>query len=265
MKKSTIFLIGFVLLVMGGGLTYRYFVRDTDSRGATKLMRAIENNEELKNTSKLIAKTQDINVRDKKGQTALLYAVRHSQEADLVRNLLNAGADAQTSDNQGYTPILVAAKNNPSPEIIRLLTLYGGDVNAPGPDGLTPLELAAQHNTGPVLETLLRSNADLKTENGPVENLILGNAKLSETEKANYRQLLLILSILEDRANAKALATAGTEIAPQEIGEPVGPVIPEPAETADTNDTAVPAAAEDEPATYFCENCDVPAEDTPRQ
>ena len=42
MEKKNIFWLVLIVLIIGGGLTYRYFVRDTDSRGATRLMRAIE-------------------------------------------------------------------------------------------------------------------------------------------------------------------------------------------------------------------------------
>ena len=263
MKKSTLFLIGFLLVLIGGGLTYRYFARDTDSRGATKLMRAIQSNEELKTTSKLIAKSEDINVQDKKGQTALIYAVRHSQESNLIRNLLVAGANVKIADNQGNTPLLIASKNNPSAEITQLLILYGADVNAFGPDGQTPLALAARHNTGAVIEVLLRANADLEIPGVRVEDLITNNLKLSEQERSTYRQLLLLLSILEARANAKALATAGTEILPAPQEEVLS--IPEPSEVenfeGDTSeDISIPT--EDSPLEneYFCDNCESPAE-----
>ena len=252
MKKSHLFLIGVLLVLIGGSLTYRYFVRDVDSRGATKLMRAIENNEELKSTSKLIAKAQDINVRDKKGQTALVYAVRYSKDMDLVRQLLQAGADVNAVDNRGYTPLVIAAQYNPTPEIARLLIMYGANVNEPNPQGETPLMLAARHNVGPVIEALLRANANLDLSDISLERLITDNLKLSEVEKNNYRQLLLILSILEARANAKALATSGTEITPENVEE--GIVLP----TIDAPETSNQEEfSENE---YYCENCEAPTE-----
>lgn len=251
MKKSHLFLIGLLLVLIGGSLTYRYFVRDVDSRGATKLMRAIESNEDLKNTSKLIAKEQDINVRDKKGQTALVYAVRHSQDMGIVRQLLQAGADVNAADNRGYTPLVIAAQYNPSPEIARLLIMYGANVNELSPKGETPLMLAARYNVGPVIEALLRSNASLDISEKPLDRLVADNLKLSEVEKNNYRQLLLILSILEARANAKALATSGTEIAPEKVEDVV---LPE----AIPVEISTPTATSDE--AYYCENCQTPTQ-----
>lgn len=206
MQKSTLFLIGLCFILIGGGLTYRYFVRDTDSRGATKLMRAIEDNESLKDTSKLISKTEDINIADKKGKTALLYAARYSREGALIRNLIQAGADVNRVDNNGRTAILVAAYENPSPEVMEALIENGADVNGTDSENQSPLVLAAQNNIGPVIEVLLRANTDLNVidKNGTkLVDILAHNMHLSDLEKNNYRQLFLILSILEARDKAR--------------------------------------------------------------
>ena len=206
MEKHHIFIIGLIVLLIGGGLVYRHVTRDTDSRGATRLMRAIEQNDSLKATSKLIAKTQDINARDKKGQSALFYALKHSQDEELVRSLLMAGADADTPDAHGDTPILFAARNNPSAEIMDLLVHYGGDVHQTDKNGFSPLALAARYNTGEVITALLRTDAslDITDKNGKnLEDLIAENMKLSDMEKNNYRQVIFIVSLLEARAAAR--------------------------------------------------------------
>ena len=206
MEKHNIFIIGLIVLLIGGGLTYRYVTRDTDSRGATRLMRAIEQNDSFKSMTKLIAKTQNINARDKKGQSALFYALKHSQDEELVRSLLMAGADADTPDSNGDTPLLFAARNNPSAEIMNMLVHYGGDVHQTDKNGFSPLALAARYNSGEVITALLRTDAslDITGDNGKnLEDLISENMKLSDMEKNNYRQVIFIVSLLEARAAAR--------------------------------------------------------------
>lgn len=206
MEKKNILWLVLITLIIGGGLTYRYFMRDTDSRGATRLMRAIEQNDSFKSTSKLIQKSPDVNVRDKKGQSALFYAIKHSQDAEVVRNLLMAGADITTPDKNGDTPLLLAARENPSGEIIEMLVRYGGDVHQTDQNGYTPLALAARYNAGTAIETLLRTEAalDITDKNGKrLEDLLAENMKLSDLEKNNYRQVFFIVSLLEARAAAR--------------------------------------------------------------
>ena len=209
MTKNNWFLICLCLVIIIGGLTYRHLVRDTDSRGTTKLMRAIEQQESLKSTTKLIARVQDVNVRDKKGQSALFYAAKYSQDPELIRNLLLAGADILAVDKNGDTPLLVAARENPAVEVIRALVQAGGNVHQPDAQGNTPLALAARYNVGPVIEALLRTDASLDVtdkDGNRVEDKISENMKLSEQEKINYRQIIFIVSVLEARAEARFAA-----------------------------------------------------------
>ncbi len=207
MEKRNLITVIIVLVIIGGGLTYRYFMRDTDSRGATRLMRAIEQHDTLKSTAKLITKSKNVNARDKKGQTALFYAIKHSQDEELVRQLLLAGADITTPDKNGDTPLLLASRDNPSAEIINMLTRYGADVHQTDKHGNTPLALAARYNAGPAIEALLRTEAslDITDKNGKrLEDFLAENMKLSELEKNNYRQVIFIISLLEARAAARA-------------------------------------------------------------
>lgn len=239
MEKHHIFIIGLIVLLIGGGLTYRYVTRDTDSRGATRLMRAIEQNDSFKSTSKLIAKTQDINARDKKGQSALFYALKHSQDEELVRSLLMAGADADTPDAHGDTPLLFAARHNPSAEIMDMLVHYGGDVHQTDKNGFSPLALAARYNTGEVITALLRTDAslDITDKNGKnLEDLISENMKLSDMEKNNYRQVIFIVSLLEARAAAREVKQNPE---PKGVSAPAAPVEKElPRNTAQEEESA---------------------------
>jgi len=202
MKKHNWFIIGFFVFIIAGGLIYRQLVRDVDSRGTTKLMRAIRKNDSIKHMAKLIEKSENINVQDKQGQTALFYAIRHLQDTDVLQRLLSAGAVVSIEDKNGDTPLLVAARVNPYPEVIESLVFYGADVNAPDKKGNVPLVLASRYNEGKVIEQLLRANAKLNVKSGDgktVGELLAENEKLSDQDKINYRQLFLLISILEDR------------------------------------------------------------------
>lgn len=239
MEKKNIFWLVLIVLIVGGGLTYRYFVRETDSRGATRLMRAIEQNDSFKSTAKLIQKVPDVNVRDKKGQSALFYAIKHSHDEELVRNLLMAGADITTPDKNGDTPLMLAARENPSGEIIEMLVRYGGDVHQTDKDGHTPLALAARYNAGTAIEALLRTEADLDVidKNGKrLEDLLVENMKLSDMEKNNYRQVMFIVSLLETRAAARAMRDAEEQLQQQE--PPAAVEKEEPANTPLEEETA---------------------------
>ena len=111
--------------------------------------------------------------------------------------------------------------------------LYGGEINTTN----NRMERTA------LLEALKAIKKD---------NQVILPYKLSEVEKNNYRQLLLILSILEARANAKALATSGTEITPENVEE--GTVLP----TIDAPETSNQEEfSENE---YYCENCQTPTQ-----
>ena len=71
MKMSTVVTVLIVIGVLCGGLYLRYHNKDTDARGATRLMRSIENHAELADTARLIERSKDINIRDKSGKWAL--------------------------------------------------------------------------------------------------------------------------------------------------------------------------------------------------
>ena len=78
--RTWIFVMAMVGLI-GGGLLYRHFAQDVDSRGATRLMRAIEENDTEK--AEKLLDGQEVNVRDKSGQTALFYAARNGPKSNL--------------------------------------------------------------------------------------------------------------------------------------------------------------------------------------
>ena len=70
MKRNTILFILVIGALISGGLYYRYHGEETDERGATKLMQALEHEEQLtKETARLIKRSDDVNERDLAGQT----------------------------------------------------------------------------------------------------------------------------------------------------------------------------------------------------
>lgn len=200
MKMSTVLTILFVAALLAGGLYLRYHQKDTDARGATRLMRSIENHAEMQDTLKLIEKSEDINVRDKSGQTALFYAARSAQDPQVVRDLLEAGANLHIADENGQTALMVAARYNPSVKVLEEFTRNGAHINASDNDGNTALLLAAQYNTPAVIRALLRAKADpeLPGPGGKTAMEVLAeNAQLSDQDKTDYRQAMLVLSILQ--------------------------------------------------------------------
>ena len=201
MKISTIATVLVVLAVLAGGLYLRYHNKDTDARGATRLMRSIENHAELQDTIQLIEKSEDINVRDKSGKTALFYAARNTQDPQVVRDLLEAGANLHIADENGQTALMVAAQYNPSVGVLEEFTRNGAHVNAADNAGNTALFLAAQANSASVIKALLRAKADPDIpgpEGKTVSQVLLENPLLSDQEKTDYRQAMLVLSILRN-------------------------------------------------------------------
>lgn len=179
---------------------YRHFAQEVDSRGATRLMRAIEENDTNK-AIKLLG-TGDINARDKSGQTALFYAARYATEPKVIYKLIVAGADPLATDKSGDTPLVTAAKYNPSTEVIMTLAKQSHRASQQQTNKDKALAKAAQHNTAEVIKTLLIVRASPKAlePNGKGAAAFLEeNEKLTEQEKTDFRQVMLVLEILEAR------------------------------------------------------------------
>ena len=193
---------GIILLLIGGGLLYRHVAQDVDSRGATRLMRALEENDITK-TRQLLENGSDINARDKSGQTALFYAARHTDDPLLLHKLVAAGADTLAKDKQGYTPLMTAAKYNSSPRIIIALARYGRFLEGQNENKNQALAVAARYNNSTIIKTLLITGANPKEADKQAPNtadLLAGNEQLSELEKADLHHVMLVLEILEERA-----------------------------------------------------------------
>lgn len=198
-KRTWVFLAVIVGLIFGG-LAYRRFAQDVDSRGATRLMRAIEENDTDK-ALKLL-NTGDINVRDKAGQTALFYAARHATDPKVIYKLLVAGASAAITDKEGNTPLVVAAKYNTSAAVVMALAKQNYRATEQQANKDRALAVAARNNTAAVIKTLLMARANpaaIEPDGRGAATYLVENERLSEQEKADYRQVMLVLEILEAR------------------------------------------------------------------
>ncbi len=200
MNKHTWIIIGILVGVIAGGLAYRHFAQDVDSRGATRLMRAIEDND-LEKMEQLLS-TADVNVRDKAGQTALFYAARHATEPKTIYRLIVAGADPFATDKQGNTALMTAAAQNTAvPVVMALASRPSNSLEQRQQNLNKALVLAAKYNTAAVIKALLIANATPleAAHERPMAEYLAANEKLTEQEKNDYRQAMLVLEILEGR------------------------------------------------------------------
>lgn len=205
MSKSTWVFIAILSVIIAGGLAYRHFAQELDSRGATRLMRALEENDTEKTEDLL--QTADIHARDKSGQTALFYAARHAQQPQIIHKLILAGADPLTTDKHGQTPLIVAAAANPNPTIVKVLARQGGLSTVQQHNKDRALFAAAHSNTLPVIKMLLitHANPSVQDENGhQAADYLTENPKLNDAEKTDLRQVMMFLEILESREHFAA-------------------------------------------------------------
>lgn len=205
MKKNTWILIAFLIGIIGGGLLYRHFAQERDSRGATRLMRALEENDTEK-MQKLLNEAE-INARDKSGQTPLFYAARHAQQPQIIHKLLLAGADNLATDKQGHTPLMNAARYNPNPAVTLVLARQGGLTPEQIRNKNEALFLAARHNTAAVIKMLLIAQASPSVtdrHHRHATDYLEQNEQLSQQEKTDLRQVMMLLEILEGREQFSA-------------------------------------------------------------
>lgn len=192
-----------IALILGGGMLMRFGADRRDERGATRLMRSIESGADSLETEKLIARSNDVNVEDNAGRTALFYAVAHTQKTDLLAKLLKEGADINVVDNAGQSVLFIAAAENPSPAVAEFLLSSGAAVNVADKNGQTALMLAAQKNNKEVLGIFLRSGADTQAKDAhgkTAADYLQENPNLTDQEKTDYRQAMLVLYLLKPLA-----------------------------------------------------------------
>lgn len=210
MNKNTWTLIAILAGLICGGLLYRNLAQDIDSRGATRLMRALEEND-TQLARELLESGTDISVQDKSGQTALFYVARHVDNPALLHKLLVAGANPLAQDKHGYTPLMRAAESNPSALIVKILAKQGGLSAEQTENKNRALLLAAEHNQAAVIKTLLGAYADpafAGADGRTAADVLVDNEHLSAQEKNDFRQAMLVLEILEMREQFKNTLSA---------------------------------------------------------
>ena len=221
MNKHTWVLIAMLAGLICAGLLYRYLAQEVDSRGATRLMRALEEND-TQRARKLLEEGTDITAQDKSGQTALFYVARHADDPALLHKLLLAGANPLAQDKHGYTPLMRAAESNPAAIITKVLSKQGGLSAQQIENRNQALLLAARHNQAAVIKALLGAHANSSfagVDGKTAADLLADNEHLSTAEKNDFRQTMLVLEILEAREQFKqsftprATAKSGTTAA----------------------------------------------------
>lgn len=240
MNKSTWVFVAILSVLIAGGLAYRHFAQELDSRGATRLMRALEENDNEKVADLL--ETADIHARDKSGQTALFYAARHAEQPQILHKLILAGADPLTTDKHGQTPLMAAAASNPHPAIIKALARQGGSSQVQQQNKDKALFVAARYNTLPVIKMLLIAHANpaVQDEHGhQAAHYLADNTQLNDSDKTDLRQVMLLLEILQAREQfaphspaQPPVQTASTPTPAETVKKPVEKklVLPAPSE-----------------------------------
>ena len=273
MKKSTWIWIAVLILFISGGLLYRRAMQEVDSRGATRLMRALEEKDTNK-MRKFLEDSPDVHARDKSGQTALFYAARYAEDPLVLHKLVAAGADTLATDKHGYTPLMTAAEYNPSPRIIMTLARYGRFLEPQTENKNQALAVAARYNNSAVIKTLLTAGANpVGTSGQRATDLLAENPQLSDQEKTDWRHIMLVLEILdarekfqrenyprtaEKRTKNASTAAAGTTVSKPEPK----PMLPDVNKTVPSDDKPAQATT-DKPAsaaTNKLANADKPAQ-----
>ena len=243
MKKSVFIWIIALGILIGGGLYYRRVAQEVDSRGATRLMRALEENDTEK-TIRLLESGTDIHVQDKTGKTALFYAARQTQDPILLYKLIAAGANPLAKDKKGNTPLMIAAQYNTSAKVVMALAKQGGLSAEQTANKNRALQIAARNNQAAIIKALLIAHASPTFEEQNAAELLAANEQLSEQEKADFRQVMLLLEILEAREQVKQYLLQSTPAEKQKPAKTV-PTLKQmaPQKVAPSNKAVDPTAS----------------------
>jgi len=113
----------------------------------------------------LLKQAADVNAAQGDGMTALHWAAMHG-DADMTSVLLYAGANVKATTRIGnYTPLLLAAREG-SAAVIDTLVKSGADVNAKTLNGTTALMYAAASGSVDTVNALIAHGADVNSVDG---------------------------------------------------------------------------------------------------
>jgi ankyrin repeat protein len=124
----------------------------------------------LMDTAKLLlAKGEDVNLKDSSGDTPLFMALGNRTLAeffeqphvDFINLLIAKGADVNSKNSHNNTPLHNAAYKG-NQDVIELLISKGADVNLQNDTGQTPLYGALKYQNSEIVELLINKSADVK-------------------------------------------------------------------------------------------------------
>ncbi len=166
-----------------------------------ELTRAVKANS-MERVNELLAKGENVNVRDENGYTPLHEAARAGL-TDMARLLIAKGARVRDDGPGGLTPLHLAAEHGVT-DTVRLLLENGADVNVKAPDGRTPLYEAAAQGHAETVRLLLRKGADVNVRER------LGETPLSRAVRT--RSVETVRLLLEKGADVKVVDLDGKSL-----------------------------------------------------
>ena len=140
-------------LVQGGAL-----VNQTDEKGFTALLRALQDQDDEVADVLLAQPGIDLNAQGSTGVTALMSYVSRRRE-DVVKNLLSRGADVNLKDADGDTALHLASQAG-NVNVLRMLLDKGAEPNARNKMGGTPLMWVGVFGHEEAARLLLERGAD---------------------------------------------------------------------------------------------------------
>ncbi len=130
-----------------------------------------------------------IDMRDINGATALMNAVKNGNNIITAQYLIEQGADIHALDQRHNTPLIIATYQG-NPKILQLLLDQGANINAKNNNGNTALIFIARRGHLQAAELLINRGADINAKNQKGGTAIREAAIQEQLEMAK----LLILS-----------------------------------------------------------------------
>ena len=166
-------------------------VNQTDEKGFTALLRALQNDrEEIANI--LVARPElDVNAQGEGGANALIGFVAR-QRVPAVQDLLNRGANVNLPDSEGDTALNIAVQRG-NVELVNMLLSKGADPNIKNKLGGTPLMWAGVFGRKEIAQILLDKGADPRAKD------VDGMTAAAWAAKNNRQEMVEFLKLAETK------------------------------------------------------------------